>query len=176
MRRILGKFRKLMNDISNCEGVEQAVKALGALERPRRQTDPRIREEEELALKQMIAGIIPEWQEADQKRKKGVIALLRTWTGEMMNCARKQMKTWIKTKNEHKAKVQYRWDNRDKTRKAFQSWRKRVGYENDELMMEGKEDEERGRERERTYGIKNWGRVRSIPKIHIQAIHWYKYF
>eukprot|EP00965_Chrysotila_dentata_P183783 6068281-Pleurochrysis_carterae.AAC.5 len=61
MRRILGKFRKLMNDINNCKGVKQVVKALGALERPRRQTDPRIREEEESALK----------QEADQKEKRG---------------------------------------------------------------------------------------------------------
>eukprot|EP00965_Chrysotila_dentata_P147047 4854484-Pleurochrysis_carterae.AAC.1 len=55
MRKILGKCRKLLDDIDNCEGVEQVVKALGALERPRRHTDPRIREEEESALKQMIA-------------------------------------------------------------------------------------------------------------------------
>eukprot|EP00965_Chrysotila_dentata_P223155 6193409-Pleurochrysis_carterae.AAC.3 len=93
-----------MNDINNSEGVEQAVKALGALERPRRQTDPKIREENELALKQMVAGLIPEWQEADQKREKGVIALLRTWTREMMNCARMQMKTWITTKMSIKPK------------------------------------------------------------------------
>eukprot|EP00965_Chrysotila_dentata_P173399 5724359-Pleurochrysis_carterae.AAC.4 len=63
----------------------------------------------------------------------------------------------ITTKNEHKANVQCRWDNtsRDKMRRAFQNWRKRVGYEDDE-QTRGEEDE-RGRERERTYGIKNWG-------------------
>eukprot|EP00965_Chrysotila_dentata_P219783 6191354-Pleurochrysis_carterae.AAC.1 len=74
-----------MSDINNSEGVEQASKVLRALERPRRQTDPRLKEEEKLALNQMISGIIPEWQDADNKREKGVIALLRLWTGEMMN-------------------------------------------------------------------------------------------
>eukprot|EP00965_Chrysotila_dentata_P224712 6194343-Pleurochrysis_carterae.AAC.1 len=103
----------------------------------------------------MIAGIIPEWQETDQKRKKGVIALLGTWIGEMMNCARMHMKKWTVTKNEHKGKVQHRWDNRDKMRGAFQNWRKRVGNEIKE-QMRGEEDEKRGREKERTYGIKNW--------------------
>eukprot|EP00965_Chrysotila_dentata_P143155 4730120-Pleurochrysis_carterae.AAC.1 len=60
-----------MSDKNNNEGVEQADNALRALERPRRQTDPRIKEKEELALGQMISGIIPEWQEADDKKKKG---------------------------------------------------------------------------------------------------------
>eukprot|EP00965_Chrysotila_dentata_P227179 6195841-Pleurochrysis_carterae.AAC.2 len=61
----------------------------------------------------MISGIIPEWHHTDNKKKKGVIALLKSWTGEMMNCnwARIQMKTWVATKNEHKANVQRRWDN-----------------------------------------------------------------
>eukprot|EP00965_Chrysotila_dentata_P238410 6202480-Pleurochrysis_carterae.AAC.2 len=84
-----------MSDINNSEEVEQASKALRALERPRRQswqTDPRLKEEEESALKQMISGIIPEWRETDDKRGKGVIALLGSWTGEMINWARIQMK------------------------------------------------------------------------------------
>eukprot|EP00965_Chrysotila_dentata_P245282 6206462-Pleurochrysis_carterae.AAC.2 len=81
-----------MIDINNNEGVEQTDIALRALEWPRRQTDPRLKEEEELALKQVISGIIPDWQETDTKRKKGVIALFRLWTGEMMNWARIQMK------------------------------------------------------------------------------------
>eukprot|EP00965_Chrysotila_dentata_P202086 6180930-Pleurochrysis_carterae.AAC.1 len=68
----------------------------------------------------MISGIIPEWQEADYKREKGIIALFRSWTGEMMNWARIQMKTWIITKNKHKTNVQRRWDDRGKTLKAFQ--------------------------------------------------------
>eukprot|EP00965_Chrysotila_dentata_P098585 3258839-Pleurochrysis_carterae.AAC.1 len=71
MRRALRKCGKLMNDINNQEGVEQATKALSALEWPRRQTDQRIKEEEELALKQMISGILPEWNTTDNKRKKG---------------------------------------------------------------------------------------------------------
>eukprot|EP00965_Chrysotila_dentata_P015108 499871-Pleurochrysis_carterae.AAC.1 len=92
-----------MNDMDNKEGVERADKALSALERPRRQTDLRIKEEDELALRQMISGIIPEWQAADVKKKKGIVAVLRSWTGDMMNHARIQMKTWITIKNEHKA-------------------------------------------------------------------------
>eukprot|EP00965_Chrysotila_dentata_P224623 6194290-Pleurochrysis_carterae.AAC.2 len=60
-----------MRDINNNEGVEQASKALRTLEWPRRQTDLRIKGEEELALKQMIAGIIPEWQDIDNKKRKG---------------------------------------------------------------------------------------------------------
>eukprot|EP00965_Chrysotila_dentata_P101376 3346599-Pleurochrysis_carterae.AAC.1 len=60
--------------------------------------------------------------------------------------------------NEHKADVQRRWDNRGKTHKAFQRWRKRVGHE-DEAQAGGKEDREGGKERKRTYGIKHWGRV-----------------
>eukprot|EP00965_Chrysotila_dentata_P196831 6177834-Pleurochrysis_carterae.AAC.1 len=62
------------------EGVEQTDRALRALEPPRRQTDPRLKEEEELALKQVISSIIPEWQETDNKWKKGVIALFRLET------------------------------------------------------------------------------------------------
>eukprot|EP00965_Chrysotila_dentata_P187571 6172227-Pleurochrysis_carterae.AAC.5 len=167
MKRAIGKCGKLMNDINNNEGAEPATKALRALEWPRRQTDPRLKEEEELALKQIISGIIPEWQDTDDKRKKGVIALLRSWTAEMMNSARIQMKTWVTMKNEHKAKVQRRWDNRGKMHEAFQIWRKGVGHEYD-IQAEGKEEKEGRIERERTYGIKHWGRVRTISRIHIQ--------
>eukprot|EP00965_Chrysotila_dentata_P140875 4657261-Pleurochrysis_carterae.AAC.1 len=71
MRRALGKCGKLMSGISNSEGVEQATKALSALEWPRRQTDQRLKEEEELALKQMISDIVPEWRNTDNKRRKG---------------------------------------------------------------------------------------------------------
>eukprot|EP00965_Chrysotila_dentata_P176506 5828229-Pleurochrysis_carterae.AAC.1 len=64
-----------MSEINNNEGAEQASKALSALEWPRRQTDLSVREEKELALKQMISGIIPEWCDTNNKRKNGVIAL-----------------------------------------------------------------------------------------------------
>eukprot|EP00965_Chrysotila_dentata_P142367 4706800-Pleurochrysis_carterae.AAC.1 len=60
-----------MRDINNGEGVQQTTKALFAQEWPRRQTDQRFREEEELALKQMISGNIPEWRHTDNKKKKG---------------------------------------------------------------------------------------------------------
>eukprot|EP00965_Chrysotila_dentata_P004575 148790-Pleurochrysis_carterae.AAC.1 len=62
-----------MSNINNGEGVEQASKALSEMERPRRQTDSRLKEEEELALKQMIFGIIPEWRDTDNKMKKGLL-------------------------------------------------------------------------------------------------------
>eukprot|EP00965_Chrysotila_dentata_P031262 1040775-Pleurochrysis_carterae.AAC.1 len=166
MKRVLGKCRKLMSDTNNIKGVEQTDRALRALERPRRQTDPRLNKEEELALKQVISDIILEWQETDNKRK-GIIALFRLWKGEMMNWARIQMKTWIAMKNEHKANVQRRLDNRGKTHKAFQRWREKVWHAY-EAQTGGKEDGEKGKERERTYGIKCWGRVRSIPRIHVQ--------
>eukprot|EP00965_Chrysotila_dentata_P241574 6204362-Pleurochrysis_carterae.AAC.2 len=71
------------------------------MERPRRQANMRIKEEEELALRQMISGIIPEWQETENKREKGTIAMMRLWTGEMMNNAGTQMKTWMEKKKEH---------------------------------------------------------------------------
>eukprot|EP00965_Chrysotila_dentata_P064495 2138581-Pleurochrysis_carterae.AAC.1 len=86
----------------------------------------------------------------------------------MMNCARIHMKKWITAKNEHKAAVQKRWDNRDKMSKAFRNWRKRLELEGHQIR--GKEDGKREIEREKTYGIKHWGRVRSVPKIHIQMI------
>eukprot|EP00965_Chrysotila_dentata_P012723 420008-Pleurochrysis_carterae.AAC.1 len=67
----------------------------------------------------MISGIIPEWRDTDNNREKGIIALLRSWTAEMMNWARIQMKTWVTMKNEHKASIQRRWDNRGKMHEAF---------------------------------------------------------
>eukprot|EP00965_Chrysotila_dentata_P179161 5916740-Pleurochrysis_carterae.AAC.1 len=60
-----------MSDINNSKGVEQAIKALSALEWLRRQTDQRLKEEEELAFKQIISDIIPEWCNTDNKREKG---------------------------------------------------------------------------------------------------------
>eukprot|EP00965_Chrysotila_dentata_P031253 1040521-Pleurochrysis_carterae.AAC.1 len=60
-----------MNDINNREGVEHAKKALRALEQPRRHTDLRLKEEEELALKQVISGITPEWDDTHNRRKIG---------------------------------------------------------------------------------------------------------
>ena len=35
--------------------------------------------------------------------------------------------------------------------------------------MDGKEEGDRRLEKERTYGIKNWGKVRTIPRIHKQV-------
>eukprot|EP00965_Chrysotila_dentata_P224883 6194446-Pleurochrysis_carterae.AAC.1 len=61
-----------MSEVNNNEGVEQVDNALRALEKPRRQTDPRSKEEEELALRQLILGIIPEWHGTDDKKKRGL--------------------------------------------------------------------------------------------------------
>eukprot|EP00965_Chrysotila_dentata_P237685 6202055-Pleurochrysis_carterae.AAC.1 len=95
MKRAIAKCRKLKSDINNTDGVGQADKALQAMQQPRRKSDPRIKEEEELALRQMMSGITPEWQEEDKKHKKGTIAVMGLWTGEMMNWARTHMKIWI---------------------------------------------------------------------------------
>eukprot|EP00965_Chrysotila_dentata_P164429 5429144-Pleurochrysis_carterae.AAC.1 len=147
MNRVLGKCRNSMSEVNNNEGAEQADSALRALEKPRRQMDPRTKQQEELALRQMISGIIPEWQGTDDKKKKGAIAVIKLWTGETMNYARIPMKTWIAIKNEHKAKVQSRWDNREKTRKAFQTWRRRVGHEYE--TQTGAKEDRRGKRKRR---------------------------
>eukprot|EP00965_Chrysotila_dentata_P194525 6176418-Pleurochrysis_carterae.AAC.5 len=82
-----------MRDKHNSAGVIQADKTLSALEQPGRQADQNVREDEELALRQMISGIIPEWQEvSDNKGKRGTIEIMKLWTGDMMNWARIQMK------------------------------------------------------------------------------------
>eukprot|EP00965_Chrysotila_dentata_P217285 6189899-Pleurochrysis_carterae.AAC.2 len=134
-----------MSDKLNDEGAKQAERALKAMERPRKHTNTRIKEEEELALRQMIsAGIIPEWQEADNKEKKGTIMTMRLWTGVLMNWARIQMKTWIEGKNRHKASVQRRWDNRGKMHKMFLEWKRLlVGYENKKHKGKGEEEKRR---------------------------------
>eukprot|EP00965_Chrysotila_dentata_P021086 698329-Pleurochrysis_carterae.AAC.1 len=51
--------------------------------------------------------------------------------------------------------------------KAFQKWKKRVRHEQDEQEGGGKDGDERI-EKEKTYGIKRWGKVRTIPRIHKQ--------
>eukprot|EP00965_Chrysotila_dentata_P184254 6083198-Pleurochrysis_carterae.AAC.1 len=142
------------------------VLALRTLEQPRRQTDTRLKEEEELALKQVISGIIPEWRNTDYKRKRGVIALLGSWTGEMMNWARMQMKEWVIKKNEHEASVQRRWDNRGKMHTAFQRWRKGV-WQDYHTQAGGKEEGEGRIEKEKIHGIKYWGRVRATGYLKI---------
>eukprot|EP00965_Chrysotila_dentata_P124781 4125580-Pleurochrysis_carterae.AAC.1 len=55
--------------------------------------------------------------------------------------------------------------------RAFQNWRRRVGHVN-ETKTGGTEEGERGNERERTYGIKHWGRARSIPRIRALDEHY----
>eukprot|EP00965_Chrysotila_dentata_P004599 149832-Pleurochrysis_carterae.AAC.1 len=52
--------------------------------------------------------------------------------------------------------------------KAFQTWRKRLRHEFDE-QGEGKEEGKERLEREKTYGIKYWERVRTIPRIRKQV-------
>eukprot|EP00965_Chrysotila_dentata_P037893 1260144-Pleurochrysis_carterae.AAC.1 len=52
--------------------------------------------------------------------------------------------------------------------KAFQTWRKKLRHEHDE-QEEGKEEGNGRLERERTYGVKHWGKVKTIPRIHKQV-------
>eukprot|EP00965_Chrysotila_dentata_P206056 6183334-Pleurochrysis_carterae.AAC.1 len=67
----------------------------------------------------------------------------------MMNWARIQMKTWIAKKNEHKANVQRRCDNRGKTHKAFQRWGEKTCDAN---MMHRRGGKKMGRREERERG------------------------
>eukprot|EP00965_Chrysotila_dentata_P177699 5869859-Pleurochrysis_carterae.AAC.1 len=105
----------------------------------------------------MISGIIPEWQEVNDKDKRGTVEIMKLWTGYLMNLARLQMKNWVEKKNEHRARVQRRWDNRGTTKEVFQKWKAltcRAGTERDK----GTEHEKDRGGTERTYGIKHWGR------------------
>eukprot|EP00965_Chrysotila_dentata_P217388 6189957-Pleurochrysis_carterae.AAC.1 len=104
MRRALHKIKKLMSDKFNSDGVIQANKAIRALGQPSSQTNP---EDETLALRQIISGMIPEWQEVDEKEKKGTIENMKLWTGDMMNWARihTNHEKWTQKKNEHRAHV-----------------------------------------------------------------------
>eukprot|EP00965_Chrysotila_dentata_P188753 6172930-Pleurochrysis_carterae.AAC.2 len=99
---------------------------------------------------------------------KGTIMAMRLWTGAMMNSARVQMKMWMEKKNAHKDKVQRRWDNRGKTQRMFLTWKKNTGYGSQE-QKERKEKGEKEGGQEKIYGIKHWGRVRSVPRIHIHV-------
>eukprot|EP00965_Chrysotila_dentata_P038494 1279124-Pleurochrysis_carterae.AAC.2 len=60
-------------------GVIHVDTAIRALEQPMKSL---FIEAEELALRQMISGIIPEWQETNDKEKKGTIATMKSWTGK----------------------------------------------------------------------------------------------
>eukprot|EP00965_Chrysotila_dentata_P070070 2314488-Pleurochrysis_carterae.AAC.1 len=71
----------------------------------------------------MILGIIPEWKEASDKGKRGTIEIMKSRTGDMMNWARIQMKKWMVKKNEQRAHVQRRWDNRIIMKEVFQKWK-----------------------------------------------------
>eukprot|EP00965_Chrysotila_dentata_P036933 1228858-Pleurochrysis_carterae.AAC.1 len=100
---------------------------------------------------------------------------MKSWTGELMNQARIHMKLWTEKKNEHKAVVQRRWDNRGKMLQMFMRWRRKAGYrQNEQESPDGekekmKADEVDRGEKEKTYGIKYWGRVRAIPRIHLRV-------
>eukprot|EP00965_Chrysotila_dentata_P193916 6176041-Pleurochrysis_carterae.AAC.1 len=69
-----------MEDKQNNEGVIQMDKAIHAIEQPRGQMDPNIKEKEELALRQIIAGINPEWQEVSNEQEKNRTILTMSLT------------------------------------------------------------------------------------------------
>eukprot|EP00965_Chrysotila_dentata_P084357 2785451-Pleurochrysis_carterae.AAC.1 len=116
----------------------------------------------------MISGIIPEWQEASDKAKTGTIEIMKLWTGDLMNSARIQMKKWVGVKNEHRIRVQRRWDNRGIMKEAFQYWKASTCGTYTE-KDEGKEHEKDKGTTERPYGIKHWGRIRTVPRLHKQV-------
>eukprot|EP00965_Chrysotila_dentata_P078654 2592327-Pleurochrysis_carterae.AAC.1 len=158
MRILLQKSKNLMRGKHNSAGVIQADKALRALEQPRRQTTQCAREDEEQAFRQIVSGIIPEWQDASDKGKRG----------DMMNLVRIQIKHWMDKKNEDKARVQRRWDNRGIMKGAFQKWKTLIRHEHMDKGG-GEEHKEENEKIEKTHGIKHWGRVRTIPRLHMQV-------
>eukprot|EP00965_Chrysotila_dentata_P257568 6212928-Pleurochrysis_carterae.AAC.3 len=99
----------------------------------------------------MISGIIPDWQETNKKEKKRTIGIMKSWMGEMMNLARIQMKKWTKKKNEHKAKVQRRWDDKGMMNVAFKRWKSTTGYK--DATEKGGKEKNRDEQKEKTYGI-----------------------
>eukprot|EP00965_Chrysotila_dentata_P170991 5643070-Pleurochrysis_carterae.AAC.8 len=118
-----------MNNKQNTEGVKQAEKGIRAIERSREgHMNVSNRGEEELALRQLITGIIPKWQENDEKEKKIRTATMTRWTGKMMSMARVQMNKWTKKKNEHTARVQRRWYNKGIMKEAFRKWKATAEY------------------------------------------------
>eukprot|EP00965_Chrysotila_dentata_P115637 3821710-Pleurochrysis_carterae.AAC.1 len=140
----------------NREGVIQAEKSLRALEHTGGMSNQGDRDDEERALRQMISGIIiPEWQETSDRGKRGSIEIMKLWTGDMMDWARMQMKKWMEKKNEHIARIQRRWENRGITKDAFQKWKSLTHNVDIDKGQVGKETR---RNKEKTYGIKHWGR------------------
>eukprot|EP00965_Chrysotila_dentata_P174583 5763165-Pleurochrysis_carterae.AAC.1 len=75
------------------------------------------------------------------------------------------MEKWMDEKNEHRARVQRRWDNRGIMKEASQKWKSLIRREHMDKDM-GQEHKEDEGNKEKTYGIKHWGRVRTIPRIH----------
>eukprot|EP00965_Chrysotila_dentata_P010368 337631-Pleurochrysis_carterae.AAC.2 len=88
------------------------------------------------------------------------MAMMKTWTGEMMNTARIQMKVWTEKKKTHKDNVRQRWDNRGIMNKAFKRWKSATG---DNDKDERTKDKDEGKEKETTYGG-DWMRTTIIKK------------
>eukprot|EP00965_Chrysotila_dentata_P133380 4410261-Pleurochrysis_carterae.AAC.1 len=83
---------------------------------------------------------------------------MKLWTGsDMMNSARIQMKNWMAKKNKHRAGVQRRWDNRGKMKEVFQKWKAVMTIDHTD-NDKGEEHEKDNGVKEKTYGIKHWGR------------------
>eukprot|EP00965_Chrysotila_dentata_P109066 3603237-Pleurochrysis_carterae.AAC.2 len=60
-------------------------------------------------------------------------------------------------KNEHRARVQRRWDNRGITKEVFQKWKAVTRLEPTD-NANGEEHEKDKGVNEKTYGSKHWGR------------------
>eukprot|EP00965_Chrysotila_dentata_P008179 267169-Pleurochrysis_carterae.AAC.1 len=80
------------------------------------------------------------------------------------------MKAWTEKKDEHKASVQRRWDNRGSMSKAFKRWKiTTTGWESNDKKGKKKTRGRGRRKRGQSYGIKHWGRIKTIPKILTQV-------
>eukprot|EP00965_Chrysotila_dentata_P193138 6175573-Pleurochrysis_carterae.AAC.1 len=97
---------------------------------------------------------------------------MKSWTGEMMNMARRiQINKWMEKKNEHKASVQRRWDNKGIVKEAFKRCKSSAGYmETKQWKREIRKTTTRNeRRRHMASNTAHWGRVRITPRIHIQV-------
>eukprot|EP00965_Chrysotila_dentata_P176459 5826669-Pleurochrysis_carterae.AAC.1 len=74
---------------------------------------------------------------------------------------------WTGRKNEHKVNVQRRWDNRNTMSKLFKRWKLTTGFDNKDNKEETEGDKGSEERKEKTHGMKHWGRYRAIPSIHI---------
>eukprot|EP00965_Chrysotila_dentata_P197940 6178507-Pleurochrysis_carterae.AAC.4 len=58
-------------------------------------------------------------------------------------------------------------------KQAFKRWKSSAGY-GSKTIQEGNKENNNDDHKEKTYGIKHWGRFRIAPRIHIQVKNFMK--